>query len=508
MILDARRITLLTVLAWWTVLMVAVIAFRPLTPVDETRAAAVAWEMHLSGDWLVLKLNGELYGHKPPLLAWLINIGWSIFGVSDGWPRVLTGLFGLGGLGTVWALGRRLAPQSDELPMFATLIAGSSLGWMIFTGAVMYDLALTALVALAAFNVLRAAAGACGAWIWVGVAMGLGILTKGPVALLHVLPLALLGPWWLAERPAGSAGWGRWYRGVGLATVVGVAIALAWAVPTALVAGDDFRREIFWSQSVDRMVSTVQHAASIWYYVALLPLLWFPWTFVPSVWRGAVALIRSERILSVRFALAWLVPAFVAFSLFKAKLVYYMLPETPAFALLIAAGLLALRSDASRPDTSRAAWRVGTRGTAVVASGSAGIALVVAVSVVMATGTFAGLNVQPVARVLAGIERTGQPIAHHGYITASISLPADCSGHCTSSAAPTHSRRGPPAIPMPAWSSTAIALSNTRLRHRRRCRNSRDASFTCGAGSIWPAFPMPGSAGAMKKRLARAQSAP
>ena len=72
MTLDPRRHALLLVGLWCAALLAAVVALRPLTPVDETRYATVAWEMWNSGDWLQLRLNGELYGHKPPLLFWLI----------------------------------------------------------------------------------------------------------------------------------------------------------------------------------------------------------------------------------------------------------------------------------------------------------------------------------------------------------------------------------------------------------------------------------------------------
>ena len=71
------------------ILLVAVAyASRPLTPIDETRYIGVAWEMWLRGDFLVPFKNGAPYSHKPPLMIWLYQAGWAIFGVNEWWPPV------------------------------------------------------------------------------------------------------------------------------------------------------------------------------------------------------------------------------------------------------------------------------------------------------------------------------------------------------------------------------------------------------------------------------------
>ena len=62
---------------------------RPQLPIDETRYISVAWEMHQHHQWLLPTLNGEPYSHKPPLLMWLINLSWFIFGVHDWSARVV-----------------------------------------------------------------------------------------------------------------------------------------------------------------------------------------------------------------------------------------------------------------------------------------------------------------------------------------------------------------------------------------------------------------------------------
>ena len=91
-------------LAAWLLLVGLALGARPLTPVDETRYLAVAWEMWVSGDALVPHLNGEPYSHKPPLLFWLINLGWAVAGVSEWWARLVAPLCGLGALFAARAL--------------------------------------------------------------------------------------------------------------------------------------------------------------------------------------------------------------------------------------------------------------------------------------------------------------------------------------------------------------------------------------------------------------------
>src|SRR5512136_2938861 len=92
----------------WLALLVMGLIFRPLTPIDETRAVSVAWEMWQSGDFLVPHLNGMPYNHKPPLLQWCINILWMIFGVSEWSARLVAPLFALGNLVLTAKLARRL----------------------------------------------------------------------------------------------------------------------------------------------------------------------------------------------------------------------------------------------------------------------------------------------------------------------------------------------------------------------------------------------------------------
>ncbi|MBS1214157.1 MAG: putative glycosyltransferase [Proteobacteria bacterium] len=228
------------------VLTAAALTTRPLLPIDETRYVGVAWEMWHGGDYLVMFKNGEPYSHKPPMLFWLCNLGWAVFGVSEWWPRLVSPLFSIGGLWLTGSIAGRLWPDDENARRNALWILASSLMWMVFSTTVMFDVMLAFFVLLGVRGLLVSADGRAGrGFLLYGLAVGLGVLGKGPVVLLHLLPMALAVPWW---RP--GINWRRWYCGVALAVMGGALMALAWAVPAAIRGGEEYRNAIFWGSAI------------------------------------------------------------------------------------------------------------------------------------------------------------------------------------------------------------------------------------------------------------------
>ncbi len=304
---------------------------RPLTPIDETRYVSVAWEMWLRDEYLVLFKNGEAYSHKPPLLFWLYNLGWMAFGVNEWWPRLVSPLFSLGGLLLTLSIARRLWPEDLGCHRNALWILGASLLWMVFSTSAMFDVMLAFFVLVGVRGLLIAADGAMKrGFAWLAFAIGMGVLAKGPVVLLHLLPAAVLAPWWVAGA---GVNWKRWYGAILLAVLGGAAIALAWAIPAAIHGGEEYRKAIFWGQTANRMVDSFAHKRPIWWYLPLLPLLLFPWLVWPGLWRRLFAAKREGLDRGLRFCLAWMAPVFIAFSFISGKQIHYLVPLFPAFAL-------------------------------------------------------------------------------------------------------------------------------------------------------------------------------
>ena len=350
-----------TPLALWLVVMAAGLALRPPLPVDETRYLAVAWEMWRDGNFLVPHLNGETYSHKPPLLFWMINLGWGIFGVNDWWPPMVAPLFGLGSLYLTRALARQLWPERAETALAAPFVLFGGVFWALYTTLTMFDMILTffTLVGLTGVVLAWRGSGPRG-FALLALGIGLGVLTKGPAILVHVLPVALLAPWWgPGLGPERGPGWGRWYGGVLAAIVLGVALALAWALPAARAGGEDYAQAIFWGQSAGRMVDSFAHGRPWWWFAAILPPMVLPWTLWPPLWRGLAGLPWRDG--GVRFCLGWFAAVFVVFSLISGKQPHYLLPLFPALALLAARALpgLARPQDLRLPGLAAVAAWVG-----------------------------------------------------------------------------------------------------------------------------------------------------
>jgi 4-amino-4-deoxy-L-arabinose transferase-like glycosyltransferase len=327
----------------WLILIIVTLLTRPLLPVDETRYLAVAWEMWTGGDWLVPHLNGATYSHKPPLLFWIVNAGWTVFGVNDWWSRLVAPLFGLASLFLTCILARRLWPEEGpKIALTAPLILFGGIFWTVFTTATMFDLILTFCALVGLVGIVKAWRGDWTGFAILGLGIGLGVLTKGPAILLHTLPVALLAPYWGKAMPGERKGWLHWYLGVLAAVVLGVLIALAWAIPAALSGGEAYANAIFWGQSAGRMVNSFAHGRPWWWYGVVLPGLVFPWTVWPPLWRamggvktwkaggGLRAFLTDE---GGRFCVAWFAPAFIVFSAISGKQLHYLLPILPALAL-------------------------------------------------------------------------------------------------------------------------------------------------------------------------------
>ena len=167
-------------------------------------------------------------------------------------------------------------------------------------------------------------------WPGLALAIGFGLLAKGPVALLHLGVPLLAARWW---HPAARADGKRFAASAGLAALGGIVLFALWLVPAVLLGDPEYREALLVTQTAGRIKDSFDHAEPWWWYAPMLLVLMGPWGWQAWWWRQVPALWRDPR---NRFAWIWLVGLVVAFSAISGKNPYYLLPDFAAFALLLA----------------------------------------------------------------------------------------------------------------------------------------------------------------------------
>lgn len=316
-----------------SILYLSAVFFRPLFPIDETRYMTVAWEMLLHKGWFKpLTVNFEPYHHKPPLLFWLINLSWAIFSTSR-WAALLPIVLSSAGLVILTQkLGELLFPELRNSMHRIKLIVFGSAPFLLYGTLVMFDITLGVCVLLSLIFLVKYSQ--CQKWQYImliGLCIGLGVLTKGPVAYLYVIFPMVFAPFWLKEKFPGS---GHWYWGCAAALFISVLPVLVWLIPVLALSDSNFAFWLVWNQTAGRITGNFEdaHIRPFVFYLPLLPLMVTPWIFFPNFWKGRRLLENNT---GCRFLCAWLIPVFISFCLISGKQPHYLIPLLPGFALLV-----------------------------------------------------------------------------------------------------------------------------------------------------------------------------
>src|SRR5258705_92908 len=167
-------------------------------------------------------------------------------------------------------------------------------------------------------------------------AIGLGAITKGPLAIL--IPLATLVPYSLLTG----------HRLRRLFPLAGLGLFALVALPWFLAVSHrvpEFPHYVFVRETLERVTTTRFHrTAPFWYYLPIVPVAAFPW-IVPALaglkrWRWAWMARRvNSQAQEAVFLACWMLAPLLFFSLNQSKLPQYVLPLMPPFALAAARGL-------------------------------------------------------------------------------------------------------------------------------------------------------------------------
>jgi 4-amino-4-deoxy-L-arabinose transferase-like glycosyltransferase len=345
----------------------------PVLDRDEARFAQATAQMLQTGDYVEINFLDEPRHKKPAGIHWLQAAAVAVTSseaARDIWAYRLPSVLGalLAAIATYLAgarlVGRRAGFAAGAL-LAVTVLLGSE------GGIAKTDAFLCATAAWAFFGIagLRTASDRREARLFaliVWIAMGIGVLIKGPVtpmaAALCVLALIAL------DRRIGWASPLAWWPG----PLIGAALALPWLVAVQLATDGAFLREALGQDLGPKLVSGHEsHDGPPGYHLLLAPILFLPAIAVlPAGISAAVKRLRhgGAAAAGVKVALAFAIPTWLVFEILPTKLPHYVLPAYPALAVIAGLGLVGLK-------TAPALWRWLGAVLMVIGAGLAGPAV-------------------------------------------------------------------------------------------------------------------------------------
>jgi 4-amino-4-deoxy-L-arabinose transferase-like glycosyltransferase len=338
---------------------------RPLALPDEGRYVGVAWSMLNSGDWLVPRLDGLPYFHKPPLFYWITAAAVSLFGPSEWAARAAPLLGAFTGGVALFLFVRR---WRDETSARWTLLALATQPLLFLGGQFAnLDMLVAGCIGASVLGLAHAALGEeQGRRSRGGLAAGylfaaLGMLAKGLIGF--VLPGMIIAAWLLLR--------GRWRTLLRLLWLPGVLLFLAVAAPWFIAMQQRFPEFFHYFFVVQHFARFAQggfnNQQPFWFFFVVLAILALPW----SAWvLRSLRLPQDDTARAVALlAWTWLAVVLLFFSLPRSKLIGYILPATLPLALLAGEAFMRLRD---QPGVQR--WWRASAGAAVLAC-FAGVAM-------------------------------------------------------------------------------------------------------------------------------------
>ncbi len=308
----------LPLFGWW---------MTGLFDVDEGFYGAVVAEMNRRGEWVTPFFNGNPWFEKPILLYWLAKPCMMLLGPDFGprLPSVLStiALFVVCG----FFMRRRYGASAQSLTIFCL---GSSILVLALGRLMMTDAPLNLALTTAFLSFYESLVGDRRWRILTAFCLGVGVLAKGPVAIILFVIVAGIALWRdpiLREQIKGF-----WLAG----TAVLFAVIAAWYVPCYMANGQTFVDEFLIKQNIGRFLGGDKaHSlglAGLPFYIPFVIIGICPWGW--AEWRA----FTKENIDDSfsKFLFIWAATIFIFFTISSAKLPHYILPMIAPMAMLAA----------------------------------------------------------------------------------------------------------------------------------------------------------------------------
>ena len=359
---------------------------RDLWAPDEDEYAQISREMIRTGNWALPTVNGEPWAVKPVLYNWLVSAVSLPWGDVDEFrARVFSSLGAMGAMLLTFYLGSMMfSPLAGFL---AALVLSTNIVFLQqarWAQTYMLSTFFATLAIVLFYRGYQKADKRTLSYLLMYLAVGLGVLTMGPVNL--VVPGLVVFVYLVAMRDLKHIkklhlGWG---------ILIFLVVTLPWYLWVSL--NTDMGFELVITTNISRYFTALHHPRPFYYYVKDLPWAFAPWSFfLPGAFWLAFSRRSDEDRIALKYLLVWSISIFVFFTLSKGKRPQYILSLYPALALLV--GYLG--------DRALACWDDRFYRKAVIIPSLIFLVILVLLTIGLPVGT--GLYFKPMFAVSLGI---------------------------------------------------------------------------------------------------------
>ena len=324
---------------------------------DENFYVESSRNMVESGDYLTPIYHHKKRFNKPILYYWLVSASYKIFGVNLTAARLASAFIGSLTIGLLYLISIRMFER--RVAFYSILILPATFLHFQISRWATTDIVMSFFILLAFYFFVRSYQAdfekSSDIYLFYG-AMALGFMTKGPPAI--IIPGVVAFVFLAARKRAGSLSDMR----VGQGLIIFLLVVLPWFATMYSLHGDEFTNHIIGAEIKERLVHNVPFSL---YYFGVLFRYHLPWSLfllagvlhqlgiynfflasgsgwvshlkqIPTNFKAQVRLLFARDNESVLLCYIWILVCLVLFVLVRTEHSRYMLPASPAVAILTA----------------------------------------------------------------------------------------------------------------------------------------------------------------------------
>lgn len=289
-----------------------------ITETSEARYAQIAKEMIESGDYIHPTKMGIYHYHKPPLTYYITTLGYTIFGINEFGARFFLSIALLVQLILVYKTSLLLFNNKKTSLLAVALFLSTPL-ILASVRNLTTDAYLNTFVMMAVYFWLRYLENKKFFFLFY-LALSLGFFTKGPLVFIPILVFQLTWFYYNNKKIKLSV-----YDFLG---VILILISSGWWYLVIIRENPIVLDYFLGNQLNGRMFSkdAFNRGKPFWYYIVFLPLSLLPW-IVYLFFSLAKTIKKNNFSIKEKVLLTSFVAIILIFSIFKTKLIFYVLPS-------------------------------------------------------------------------------------------------------------------------------------------------------------------------------------